>query len=77
MLHTMTAPPGSFAGILLSEVNEHEGRLTFEMHDLMAAFAKANKKNPKVPLLVPGPGTRGLLGHTKAKAPAPVPAPVK
>jgi hypothetical protein len=60
------------------EVNEHEGRVTFEMHDAMAAFARANKRNKKVPLLVPGPGTRALLNHHKAKAaPAPAPAPTK
>ena len=50
------------------EVNEHEGRTTFEMHDVMAAFARANQRNKKVPLLVPGPGTRALLSHHKSKA---------
>ena len=61
-----------------AEVNELEGRLTFEMHDLMAAFTAANKKNAKVPALAAGPGTRSLLGPRKTKPAAePVKEPTK
>lgn len=65
-------------------VNRAEGRVLCEMRTAMRLFASAHDRNKLVPKLVPGPGTRHILGkhptsassETDASSPAaPAPAP--
>jgi hypothetical protein len=57
-------------------INRIEGRVLAEMRLVMTLFARARKKDRNVPSLVPGPGTRAVLGHRpkSKKEPEPTPA---
>jgi hypothetical protein len=56
------------------EVNVVEGAVLFEMAEVLACFAKANKESPLIPRLTPGDATRHVLGPRKPKAAAADPA---
>lgn len=47
------------------DVNKIEGRVLLEMRYAMNAFAHGHSIDPSVPLLVPGPGTKGALQPPK------------
>ncbi len=47
-------------------VNRAEGRVLLEMRHAMAEFARANALNKSVPKLVPGAGTRSVLGAKRS-----------
>ncbi len=65
-LKAQLAGPGSVREVRdLPKTDRVEGRVLLEMRVLMDVFAKAREKNLEVPRLVPGAGTRGVLGVSR------------